>query len=375
MKLERLAISCGGTGGHFNPGLSIARQMKENGGDPVLILGGKHAEKQAETAAKFGIRSVRISAAPIAKSPLKFLLFVFRTCFGFFSCLIFYMKFRPQALLCMGSYASFPPALAAFCTKRPVFLHDGNAKLGKANRFLSRRAKALALSFPVKDSAALCACPCILTGMPLRQEIVRGIMSKEDAVGEINSRWNRSFSAEKPVILVFGGSLGARTVNTMTRIPSDLPGADSIQVIRLSGPGNLADAEKCAEDSPADELVLEACQDMNLLYSAADLVICRSGGSTVSELAVYGKYALLIPYPFAAEDHQNDNARWLASAGGAEIVQDPDCSPEKFGTFFRTWLSNRAEFAERGTASKTLAKPEASQNVLDMIENILSSHK
>ena len=373
MKLERLAISCGGTGGHFNPGLSIARRMKENGGEPVLVLGGKHAEKQAKTAAGYGIRTIQVSAVPPSKSPLKLLKFIKSTWTGVRSSKEFYAEFQPQALLCMGSYASLPPALAAKKVNLPLFLHDGNAKLGKANRFLSRWAKTIALSFPVKDPDAVCSCPGILTGMPLRPEIVRGVMSREKAIAEINARWNRSFSTEKPVVLIFGGSLGARTINTMTRIPSDLPGAETIQVIRLSGPGNLAEAEKCAEGSPADELVLEACQDMNILYSAADLVICRSGGSTVSELAVYGKYAVLIPYPFAAEDHQNDNARWLASTGGAEIIQNSECTQERFAHLFRAWFPNRVRFTERGKASLALAKPDAAQNVLDMIENILSS--
>lgn len=372
MKLERLAISCGGTGGHFNPGLSIARELKARGGTPVLFLGGAHAEKQSETAAKFGIETFRFDAAPPSGNPWKALKFLFRTWKGVKQCAAEFDRFRPQALLCMGSFASLPPALAARRRKLPLFLHDGNAKIGKANRFLSRWAKALALSFPVKDVSVI-ACPAVLTGMPLRPDLVTGVLSKEEAIAALNTRWHRAFSAERPTLLVFGGSLGARTINTMVKIPSDLPGAERLQVIRLTGPGNLESVRKAHAGSGAEELILESCQEMNLLYSAADLVICRSGGSTVSELAVYGKYAVLVPYPFAAEGHQDDNAGWLASAGGAEIIPDRECTPERFANLLRNWLANQAEFTRHGLQSKSLAKPHAAAGVLDLVENILAS--
>ncbi len=374
MKLERLAISCGGTGGHFNPGLSIARELKARGGTPVLVLGGAHVEKQAKTAAEFGIDVIRIDAAPLSVKPWKAVRFLFKTWKGVKQALAGFRRYRPQALLCMGSFASLPPALAARRIGLPLFLHDGNAKIGKANRFLSRWAKALALSFPVKDSSVI-SCPAVLTGMPLRQELVNGTISKDEAIAAVNTRWHTAFSADRPTLLVFGGSLGARTINTSVKIPEDLSGAEQLQVIRLVGPGNLEAVRPLHAGSKAEELVLESCQEMNLLYSAADLVICRSGGSTVSELAVYGKYAVLVPYPFAAEGHQDDNARWLASAGGAEIIPDAECSPDRFGKFLRNWLADRAEFEAHGLQSKTLAMPRAAANVLDLVENILASQE
>ena len=374
MKLERLAISCGGTGGHFNPGLSIAVDLKARGGTPILVLGGVHAEKQAETAAKFGIDVIRIDAAPLSAKPWKAVRFLWKTWKGIRQSAAGFEQFRPQALLCMGSFASLPPALAARRTGLPLFLHDGNAKIGKANRFLSRWAKALALSFPLKDASVI-SCPAVLTGMPLRPDLVTGTLSKDEAIAAVNTRWQTAFSADRPTLLVFGGSLGARTINTSVKIPEDLPGAETLQVIRLVGPGNLEAVRPLHAGSKAEELILESCQEMNLLYSAADLVVCRSGGATVSELAVYGRYAILVPYPFAAEGHQDDNARWLASAGGAEIIPDAEFSPERFGKFLRSWLANRTEFEAHGQKSKTLAMPRASANVLDLIENILTSQE
>ena len=227
MKLERLAISCGGTGGHFNPGLSIARELKARGGTPVLVLGGAHVEKQAKTAAEFGIDVIRIDAAPLSVKPWKAVRFLFKTWKGVKQALAGFRRYRPQALLCMGSFASLPPALAARRIGLPLFLHDGNAKIGKANRFLSRWAKALALSFPVKDSSVI-SCPAVLTGMPLRQELVNGTISKDEAIAAVNTRWHTAFSADRPTLLVFGGSLGAEPLNAavldmMARLAAEHP--------------------------------------------------------------------------------------------------------------------------------------------------------
>lgn len=374
MKLERIAISCGGTGGHFNPGLSIARTFVEHGGQAVLILGGTHSAKQAETAASFGIKSIRISSASIPKNPLKMPSFISATWKGMKQTKAMFDEFKPQAILSMGSFTSLPPAIASFRYKVPLFLHDGNARVGKANRFLSRFAKAIALSFPTVN-ADKCACPAIITGMPLRPEIISGALPKEDAIKKINERWNCKFKPENPVLLVFGGSLGATSINRNVKCTSpDIPDLKKLQVIHLSGPGKLSEIQDYYEDSPCQVLVLESTGDMQLLYSAADMVISRSGGSTVSELAFYGKYSILVPYPFAADSHQDDNAAWLASAGGASILKDSECSPEAFVKIISHWLKNFDEYREKGTSLRAIATPKASQNVIDMIDNIIFSH-
>jgi UDP-N-acetylglucosamine--N-acetylmuramyl-(pentapeptide) pyrophosphoryl-undecaprenol N-acetylglucosamine transferase len=111
---------------------------------------------------------------------------------------------------------------------------------------------------------------------------------------------------------------------------------------------------------------------MHLFYSAADLVISRSGGSTVSELACFGKYALLLPFPDAAENHQEDNAKWLASAGGAEILHDKDADPVKFTEWLIRWLDQKEQFLEKGMNSKSLARPDAAQQVISMISNLIN---
>ncbi len=372
MGLERIAFSCGGTGGHFNPGLAAAREFVTRGGTPKLILGGKHAVTQAAAAEYYKIPSMIFPASPHSLNPVAFFRFVRDFVIGYYRVRKEFLAFRPQALLAMGSFASFAPVLAAKKLGIPVFLHDGNARVGRANRFLSKYANAIALSFPAVNEEEL-ACPAILTGLPLRREIIDSMRRREAAIAEINRRWNRNFSPDKPLILIFGGSLGAQTINTKLIVRNGSPHASELQQIRLVGPGKLAETEPLFKDSAAPVLLLESCREMNLLYSAADLVVCRAGGSTVSELAVYGKFALLLPYPYAAENHQEDNARWLAASGAAEIIHDSECSPEWFTNWIGRWYENREEYTKRGLAGKRLARTNAAANVLDMIENITLS--
>lgn len=277
MKLERLAVSCGGTGGHFYPGLSVARELNAAGGRALLILGGKNAPGQAEIARGFGVQTLQVAALPLSKNPLKLFRFLLAFLRGRRQCIRAFREFKPQALLCMGSFASLPPAMAAKSMKIPLFLHDGNARLGKANKFLSRYAKALGLSFPSPDSAQ-CRCPVIHTGMPLRHELLAGKMEKAARDGEINRRWNVDFKADAPTLLVFGGSLGASSINRTSRISKTLPGGETIQLIHLAGGGKLEELERYYEGSGGRKLLLESSPDMHLFYSCGGYDHLSCGG-------------------------------------------------------------------------------------------------
>lgn len=372
-KLERLAISCGGTGGHFFPGLSIAREFNRNGGKSLLLIGGKHADAHAEHAAKYGIDFLKIPALPLPNHPLKLLPFCLTTWKSALLCRKHFLEFHPQALLAMGSFASLPPAAARFLpgVHVPLFLHEGNALIGKSNRVLSRCAEKMALSFPA-ENLEKAHCQTVVTGLPLRREIVENPPSKTEAVAEINRKYGSAFLPDLPVALVFGGSLGAASINGNFIPDENIPGIERLQIIHLSGPGKLEEVRKNYHHSPCREvLTLESSPDMQILYAAADLVVSRAGGSTVSELACFGKYAILIPFPFAAEHHQNNNARYLADAGGAEIIDDSEFSPQCFTEILTRFLAHPDEFAEKGRNARKAAFSDAAMNVLRMIDDSL----
>ena len=371
--LQKLCISCGGTGGHFYPGLAVAREWQKQGGQVRLLIGGKHAVKQHKTATDAGIESVIVDALPLSKNPVGLLKFALALSRGRRQCLKVFREFQPDALLTMGSYAGVPPYLAALSAKLPLFLHDGNARLGKATLKMSRHAAALALSFPSPD-AERCGCPSTLTGMPLRPELLAGKTDKATALAEINRRWNTGFSPDRFTVLVFGGSLGAAGINGNCLIPRDFP-ADRIQLIHLPGPGKLEPVKQYYADAAFPHLLLEGSPDIHLFYSAADWVVCRAGGSTVSEVAYFGRFALLIPYPFATQDHQTLNASYLEPTGGAEIVQERDLSPQLFAEKLRRLADDPALCRSRGEKLCERAFPDASERILNLIDQRLTELK
>ena len=364
-QLKHLAITCGGTGGHFNPGLSIAQTLNAQGGEAVLLLGGKHADKQLKIAADCGVRAYKIKADPRPRNPFKLFGWIAGIISGARTSRKIMKEHQVQALLSMGSYTSIPPAIAALTKKLPFFLHDGNARLGKANLFMSRFAKGFAFSFPSVNAANV-KCPAVLTGFPLRAALLQARYTREEAIRQINQEFQTEFESGKPLLLVFGGSLGAEKINTSIDFDSD-----ELQIIHLAGPGKLDQVNACYAGRSNRILTLEAYENIALLYTAADFVISRAGGSTVSELAYFGKYALLIPYPHAADLHQNDNAALLASAGGAEIILDSDCSKTLFRSILSNWIRNKPELIAAGEKNRSLAMPDAAANVLRMIETYL----
>ena len=366
----RLIISCGGTGGHFNPGLGIARYVNSHDGESLLILGGPHAPKQLVTASESGVKAQSFRYERPGKNPVQMLKFFFAVIRGYRFAKKMIREFKPDAMLIMGSSVSLPAALAARRMKLPIFLHDGNARVGKANRFLSRWAKAIALSFPAANAETL-RCKSVLTGLPLREPLLAPPVSKAEAVARFNEMYGTDFDAAKPLMLVFGGSLGAQKINEcFDADPSD-PAVKDLQVIMLTGPGKLEEMQKLHADFPGKICLREASPEMHTIYSACDVVISRSGGSTVSELAYFGKYALLIPYPFAAELHQNDNAAYLASGGGAEILMNEDVTRERMREFVSRFLADRGGCIAKGEQSKRLAFPDAAGAVLQLIRDNL----
>jgi UDP-N-acetylglucosamine--N-acetylmuramyl-(pentapeptide) pyrophosphoryl-undecaprenol N-acetylglucosamine transferase len=270
---------------------------------------------------------------------------------------------RPDSVLAMGSFTSLPAALAAVSLKIPLYLHDGNARVGKANRFLSRFARNLFLSYPIVNAAAV-HCHTLLTGMPTRPELDPAHWtnkSKGVVFEEFNERFSADFTPEKPTLLIFGGSQGAATFNKkMPEVLRDLDVAEA-QVVHLAGAGQAGETEKRYADAPFKRLVIDGASEMGLLYAVSDCVVCRAGGSTIAELAVFAKFAVLIPFPFASEGHQADNAAYHLSSNGAVKFDDDQVGTPEFRKAIADILAEPAKFAELGREAAKLAKPNAAE--------------
>lgn len=361
-----MAIACGGTGGHFYPGLSVARTLKSDGGEVMLLLSGKHVNAQSDEAAKFDVPSVEIPAAQRPSNPLSCPGFLLTLLKGFVKARRVMRDFRPDAFLAMGSFASVPSAAAAVFSGIPLFLHDGNARIGRANLFLSRWATHLAGAFPPVNDDRI-QCEWSVTGMPLRPELMDRSLSKPEAMAEINRSYGVEWKPNSPTLLVFGGSQGARVFNDV--LPQALIARNDarLQVVHITG-ANVDPSDMYASANFA-ALTIERAIDMSVLFQAADVVVCRSGGSTCAELAAFGKRAILVPYPYAADDHQTDNAKWYASTGAGTILSNDDCDVPTMSGIFDEWLRNPATFTQPGLEGKKNATPNATGKLLRKIND------
>ena len=370
MKLERLIISCGGTGGHFFPGLSIARTFRKQGGEVMLLLSGVNAQSQAQCAENFRIKAVALPVMPSWKrKPLAFLRGLFR---GYRESVQTVKEFSPQAVLGMGSFAMTPVLLGALKCHVPVFLHDGNARIGRGNRIFSRWAKLLGAGFPAVNGDK-CRCRVSDVGMPVRPELLEcaGI-SRKEALDKLNAAFGCELKEENTTILIFGGSQGAAVFNSVLPQALKACGAQDIQVLHLCGKGKKVETEKLYRDAAFPVLLLESSDRMEYFLGSADAVFSRSGGSTLAELALFGKGAFLIPYPYAAEGHQQDNAEYFERNGAALVIGNEDFSVEKAVELLNNEVcAGNGKLAERGMAAKQLARPDASLRMLEEISAII----
>lgn len=371
LSYRRLAIASGGTGGHFYPGLSVARLFrKEVDGEVLMLLSGKHTEAQSRAAESHGIATVVVDSAPRPTSLIQCFTFVFKVLSGIMSARRELKNFAPDAVLGMGSFASFTASVAAWTLGIPIFLHEGNARIGKTNRFLSRWARYLAISFPPVNSSE-CKCPISCTGMPVRPELLGEHLSRERALELINSRHNTSFDPSKPLLLIFGGSQGAQAFNRTLPAALMSLGERAPQVIHLSGKGKLEEVKAAYDGAAFANLALEEVEYIGALYSACDAIFCRAGASSIAEISLFNRYSFLVPYPFAAEQHQDDNANVLHATGAATVIRQQDFDCDHARVMLEHWLEHRGEYAANAENCHYIARPEASGDLLRLIDECL----
>jgi len=363
-----VAIASGGTGGHFYPSLAIAEAVREAGDHVTLLLAGKHVGDQLRLAAERQLNALPVPACRLpGRNPVAALAFLWR--FGRARRLArkWAAKERPDVILGMGSFASAPTCLGGVAAGVPLVLHEGNAWMGRANRWLSRFASMAATSLPLVPECP-CRCPQTQTGMPLRKAIIEAAAKPAHPPGF----WAETGLAPGvPTVLVFGGSLGAEAINTLLiqSLPSIGSDVKRLQFIHLTGsPYNegIADAYRQAG---ACALVKRYDPNIEQAYLAADIVICRAGASSICELALFGKPAILIPLPTAAEDHQTANARSLAACGAAWLLPQEEAKPEMLADLLGDFLRSPETWRDIGQRIRAYARPDATERVVQVLRD------
>ena len=339
----------------------------------MLLLSGKNSVEQKKIAEKFNIPCLTLPnmPSPGIRRPINCLKFAKGLLLGWIQAKRILKKERPSAVLGMGSFASLPIIWAAKSLRLPIFLHDGNARIGKANRFLSRYAKVLATAFPAVNADKV-HCQTVVSGMPIRPELKQTTVSKAEAIAALNGKFKSSLVDEYFTILLFGGSQGARKLNNVfgKAIKELAARHKNIQLIHLTGAGEFDAVTKFHGEPEYPLLLLPGLSEMHWAFQAADLVICRSGGSTVAELNAFGKYAVVVPYPFAAELHQDDNADYLLTLGAAEKFSDNELN-EVMATELLERLYKHENLAESGSRSTRSDAWQGSENMLKIIDENL----
>lgn len=358
-----VVIAGGGTAGHVLPGLALAEEVVRRGGSARFIGTDDGQESRLVPEAGFGFDAV--VAPPLRRSLAPANLRVpFALLAGVRDC-------RPlvrgaDVVVGMGGFVSLPAGLAAGREHRALVIHEQNAVLGLANRILARRAVAVAASFDGTDARRARV---VVTGNPVRSAIAevshRRRELRREAAGSLG------IDADRPTVIAFGGSLGASRINrAVVGSARALVERHGAQIVLIAG---RAHASALAEEAVRDGIpmrVLDFVERMDLVYAAADVVVCRSGATTCAEVAVAGVPAILVPYPHATADHQRANAGALAGSGAAIVVDDSLLTPDRLSSEVSGLLVDRARREAMARAAASVGRPDAAARLADLLESV-----
>lgn len=348
MAVLRVAIAGGGTGGHFFPALAVAEALREFYGAEVLYIGARRGLER-RLAGLYGLRGAFLDPPRLSRGLFELARFGGSMSAELVRALRVLKRFRADAVVGVGGYASFAPVLAAKLLRLPVLLLEQNAVPGRANRLLAHLADETHVQFRDSIEFFRDTSRVYLTGNPVRREIV------------LAARRRRPPRSE-PTLLIVGGSQGARTLNDafIGALPILSGVKAGIRVVLSAGRSGAAAARRALAVSGLEGVVYEFHPHMEELYSRADLIVSRAGATAISELAVMGLPCALVPYPFAADDHQARNAEALRRERACVVVEDSRLTGAVLAELAQSLLLSRSRRERLSRAIKSLARPAAS---------------
>lgn len=346
--MPTLLVMAGGTGGHIYPGLAVADALRARGWKVVWMGNPEGMEARIVPASGYDMAWVRFSALR-GKGVLRKLLLPFNLLRGFAQALGQIRRVKPDVVLGMGGYVTFPGGMMAALLGRPVVVHEQNSVAGLANRVLAGVADKVVTGFPGVLKKGEWA------GNPVRAEITAVALPAERFAG-------RSGPLR---VLVVGGSLGAAALNDAMPKALALLAPEQRPLVTHQAGARQIDALRAAYQAAGVEgELLPFIDDMAARYAKADLVICRSGALTVAELAAVGVASVLVPFPHAVDDHQTGNARFLADAGAAVLLPQTELTPQRLAALLQEM--DRERLLTMADKARRCAKPEATVRVADV---------
>ena len=353
----RIAVACGGTGGHIFPGLATANELIQRGHDVTLWMAGKDVENDAVRGWAGKVVTVPAQGFPSGFS-LKAASSAFKLVRAVGTVASDMRQARPDVVLAMGSYASVGPVGAALKLGIPFVMHESNVIPGRAVKLFSRWSAVVAGCFD-ETRFYLRRRRLVLTGMPLRQELLSAAMQPRA-------------KSEKFRLLVMGGSRGARRINDLVStvlVELHVAGVP-LEVIHLTGEQDREKIDAIYREAGFPAQVMSFTQSIGACYAASDLAICRAGAATCAELSVFGLPSLLIPYPHAIHDHQTANARAMEKAGAADMVPEKDITVEWLRSYIGQMIQRTERRQQMAEAARARSSGDGAAKLADLVENV-----
>lgn len=351
----RLLLTGGGTGGHLFPAVATAENLNgRSTGSEVLFIGTKRRLDRdylqrfgfsVKTIHSYGLKGKKVPALLKALAVLPVSLC--EACYHI-------LRFRPHVVCGVGGYVTGPVIAAAWLLRKPTLIHEQNSVPGLANRKLGRLADRICISLP-QSAPFFPAGKTVLTGNPVRDKILEASLREQKETDPLT-------------LLVLGGSQGAQAINRlMVEVLCNHQDAfPPVRVIHQTGKQDEVAVKKAYAESGVDAEVSAFFTDMASIYQQADVVVSRAGATTLAEIAVMGKPAVLIPYPHAADDHQRSNGAWYVDSGAAVVLDQDGLTPVQLAEVLGGIANSPERRSQMSRAMKELAMPDAAARIVDI---------
>ena len=363
-------VTGGGTGGHIYPAMAVAAALREqNDTEQIYYVGNpENLEKSIAENAGYTFLDVNVSGMP-RKISIKLIKWTFNLFFSSLKSVYYILKYKPQLVFGTGGYVSAPALFAAVFTHTPFVIHDCDVCPGIVSRIFAPYAKSVSLAFEgasklIKSKNIFC------NGNPVRREFLQ--INKQEARRQLNID-------NKFTVVVTGGSQGAKQINSaVVKSLKTLFDKYDIQILHQTGKKNFEDVIKELETEYPEYkdnknyIVRPYFDDMYIPLLASDAAICRSGSLSLSEICVSGLASILVPYPYAAADHQRKNAKEMEKLGASVYLEDSDCNEENVVRLLGGLITNTEKLILLQNNAKKLAKPHATENIIKEIKTALT---
>lgn len=358
-----VAIACGGTGGHFFPGLAVAEQLQIRGCDVTILISPKEVDQEAVKNA-LGMKVATLPAVGMTRG--KLLQFAAGFWKSYRAAKQLFRERPPQAVLAMGGFTSAPPVMAGRAFGAATFLHESNTVPGKANRWLAHFVSQAFVGFPTA-AGRLHSTNILCTGTPVRPQF------QPTEAG--SARMALGLDAKRPTLLVMGGSQGASGINDLVlqSLPHLLKAVPDLQFLHLTGPNDTAKVQSGYDAAKARASVRPFLTEMDLALGAATVAVSRAGASTLAELAAMQLPAVLIPYPTAADNHQFSNANALVETGAALMLQQKGARAEQLASLVLSIVMDKTKRDAMAKALEGWHRADAAELIAERVMALMEA--